>query len=296
MNDFPCNWFSRTLARLNRKITPPDASRSYQKGLDRELTRVRKAFGGRDRIVLTLTHGKVGSTAVHKAIRQLPGYQSFQNHFISEQGVAEARLQHPEEHTPVHLLQGEAIRREVLAQSDRPIKVITLMRDPVARAVSNIFQHPAVFNANGDLRDLPMETIMTTAAEQVLFSLAYTEQWFDRELSVLLGCDFFSRSFDGRNGFQILREGRFELLAGKLENLSSHGASYLGQFLDLGHDLPIPVSHARSATGQAALYSQLKRSLKLPAELLDEVYSSRVCRHFYAPEELEGFRKLWIQS
>ncbi|MGL4401047.1 MAG: putative capsular polysaccharide synthesis family protein, partial [Luteolibacter sp.] len=227
MNDFPRNWFSRTLSRLNQKLRPPDASRRYQKGLDRELSRVRKAFEGPDRIVLTLTHGKVGSTTIHKAVHKLPGYQSFQNHFISEQGVAEARRQHPEAHAPVHLLQGDAIRRALSAHPDRPIKVVTLMRDPVARAVSNLFQHPAIFQANGDLRELPMETIMSTAVEQILFSLAYTERWFDCELSALLGFDFFRRGFDRASGFQIVREGRFELLAGKLERLSSDGASCL---------------------------------------------------------------------
>lgn len=295
MIDSPRNWFSRTLTRLNHKFSPQDPAHRYQKGLDRELARVRKAFAGSDRIVLILTHGKVGSTTIYKAVRKLPGYQSFQNHFISEEGVAEARQQQREGYTPVHLLQGEAIRRELLAQPDRPVKLITLMRDPVARAVSNLFQHPAVFNASGEIRDLPMESIITTAVEQVLFSLAYTERWFDRELSTLLGHDFFSRGFDRENGFQLLREGRFELLAGKLESLSSDGASCLGRFFDLGCDLPIPISHARSATGDAAVYAQLKRNLKLPAALLDEVYSSRVCRHFYTPEELEGFRKLWIQ-
>jgi hypothetical protein len=296
MNEFPRNWFSRTLSRLNRKIRPPDASSRYQKGLDRELSRVRKAFRGSDRIVLTLTHGKVGSTTVHKAVRKLPGYQSFQNHFISEQGVAEARRQHPEEHPPVHLLQGEAIRRELLADPERPIKLITLMRDPVARALSNLFQHPAIFHTDGGIRELPLEAIMTTAREQILCSLAFTEQWFDHELSALLGYDFFSRGFEGDDGFQTVREGRFELLAGKLESLSSNGAGCIGRFLDLGCDLPIPVSHARSATGEAAVYDQLKRSFKLPGDLLDEVYSSRACRHFYTPEELARFRKLWIQS
>ena len=142
---------------------------------------------------------------------------------------------------------------------------------------------------------MPLETVVTIAAEQVLGSLAYTEQWFDRELSGLLGFDFFARDFDRESGFEILREGRFELLAGKLERLSDNGAGYLGRFLDLGRDFPIPRSRARSATGEAALYDQVRRSLKLPAGVLDEVYSSRVCRHFYTPEELEGFRKHWIQ-
>jgi Putative capsular polysaccharide synthesis protein len=296
MNEFPPNWFSRQLSRLYWKISPPDATRNYQKGLDRELSRVRKAFEGCDRIVLILTHGKVGSTTVHKAVRKLPGFQSFQNHFISEEGVSEALQQHREEHAPVHLLQGEAIRRALLAHPDRPIKLITLMRDPVARALSNLFQHPVVFNSNTDIRNLPIDTIMATAMEQILFSLDYTERWFDRELSALIGYDLFSRRFNGEDAFQRATQGRFELLAGKLEHLSGNGPGCLGRFLDIGCDLPIPISHARAATSEAAVYDQLKRSLKLPADLLDKVYSSRVCRHFYTPEELEGFRKYWIQS
>ncbi len=296
MSDFPGSRLLRSLRRLKQIIRPPDATRRYQKGLNRELSRVRRAFEGSDQIVLTYTYGKVGSTTTHKAIRNLPGYQSFQNHFISEEGVAEALQLHRGDHDPVHVLQGEAIRHEMEARPDRLIKVITLVRDPVARALSNLFQHPAILRGNGDIRDSPMETIMATAEEQILYSLDYTEQWFDRELSALLGLDFFSRDYDRQGGFEIIREGRFELLAGKLERLSSDGAGHLGRFLNLGCDLPIPISHARSATGEAAVYDQVKRSLKLPANLLDKVYSSRVCRHFYTPEELEGFRKLWINS
>ncbi len=293
MSDSPGKRLLRTIRGLKHKIRPADVSRRYQRRLDRELSRVRETFQGTDRIVVTHTYGKVGSTAIHKAISQLPGYASFQTHFISEEGVAEALLLHQEDHEPIHMLQGEALRREMQAHPDRPIRVITLVRDPVARAVSDLFENPSLL---GDVRQMPLEAVVAIAAEQVVGSLAYTERWFDRELGGLLGFDLFARDFDRKSGFEIIREGRFELLAGKLERLSENGAGYLGRFLDLGHDFPIPSSRARSATGEAALYDQVKRSLKIPAAVLDEVYSSRVCRHFYTPEELAGFRKLWVQS
>jgi hypothetical protein len=296
MSDSPGKRLLRTIRGLKHRILPPDVSRRYQRRLDREVSRVRETFEGSDSIVVTHTYGKVGSTAIHKAISQLPGYASFQTHFISEEGVAEALQLHQEDHDPIHMLQGQALRREMQAHPDRPIRVITLVRDPVARAVSDLFENPALLNANGDVRQMPLEAVVAVAAEQVLSSQAYTEQWFDRELSGLLGFDFFTRDFDRTDGFEIIREGRFELLAGKLERLSDNGAGYLGRFLDLGRDFPIPRSRARSATGEAALYDQVKRKLKLPAEVLDEVYSNRVCRHFYTPEELAGFRKLWLQS
>jgi hypothetical protein len=182
------------------------------------------------------------------------------------------------------------------AQPERTIRVITLVRDPVARAVSDIFENPEMLGAGGDLRELPIEKLISLAEEQVRGSLTYTEQWFDQELSALLGFDFFSRGFDRTGGFEVLREGRFTLLAGKLERLATDGAGPLGRVLDLGRDLPVPPSRARSATGEAALYDRVKRGLKLSAGLLDEVYSSRTCRHFYTPAELDAFRKRWIQS
>lgn len=295
MSDFP-NRLLRTLRGLKQKVRPTDVSRRYQRRLDREISRVRETFEGSDRIVVTHTYGKVGSTAIHKAVSKLPGYASFQTHFISEAGVAEALRLHQEEHDPIHMLQGEALRLQMQAHPDRPIRLITLVRDPVARAVSDLFENPALLNAKGDVRQMPLESVVAIAAELVVGSLAYTEQWFDRELSGLLGHDFFTRGFDRENGFEIFHEERFELLAGKLERLSDNGAGYLGRVLGLGRDFPIPRSRARSATGEAVLYDQVKRSLKLPAAVLEQVYSSRVCRYFYTPEELDGFRDLWIQS
>lgn len=284
-----------TLRRLKSKIRPPDTARRYQRRLDRELSRVREAFEGSDKIVLTHTYGKVGSTAIHKAITKLPGYASFQTHFISEKGVADALQLHQEEHDPIHMIMGTALRREMENHPERSIRVITLVRDPVARAVSDLFENPSLLGANGDLQRMPIETVVAMAAKQVLGSLTYTEQWFDRELSGVLGFDFFAREFDRNNGFKMTREGRFELLAGKLERLSDNGARHLGRFLDLDHEFPVPRSRARSATEQAVIYDQVRRELKLPAAVLDEVYASRVCRHFYTPEELERFRNRWIQ-
>lgn len=263
----------------------------YQKGLSRELFRVRQAFRSPDKIILTYTYGKVGSTAIHKAISDLSGYRSFQNHFISKEGVAEARRSRGEERDPVHVLQGEAVRREIQADSARPIKVITLVRDPVARAVSAVFQPPSIYS--GDIRDVPLERMMDTILEVIPSSHAYTEKWFDRELSNLLGFDFFSRGFDREVGFDVTRQGRFELLSAKLENVAERGAGHIGRFLELGSDLPIPISNARAAKGNSAVYDMVKRKLKIPAGLLDEVYSSRMCGHFYTSAQLDGFRARW---
>jgi hypothetical protein len=288
--------FEQKLRKLWHKVSPPDPVRRYLRRLNRELARVSQAFKGTDNIILTHTYGKVGSTAIHKAINKQPGYQSFQTHVISEEGVAESRHSYPEDPEQIHLLVGEALRHALELYPDRQVRVITLVRDPVARAVSDLFENPARIVGTEDIREVSLEKLVAIATEQVFASLDYTEQWFDREVSGLLNLDFFVRDFDRFNGFEIFREGRFELLAGKLEQLSDNGAGYLGRFLDLGCDFPIPNTRARSTTAAAFLYAQVRKNLKLPAEMLEKVYSSRVCRHFYTTGELERFQRLWIQS
>lgn len=245
------------------------------------MSRVSQAFEGTDKIILTHTYGKVGSTAIHKAINKQPGYQSFQTHVISEEGVAASRSSYSEEQEQIHQLVGEALRHALGLYPERQVRVITLVRDPVARAVSDLFENPARIVGTEAIREVSLEKLVAIATEQISASLDYTERWFDREVSDLLNLDLFARDFDRVTGFQIYRDGRFELLPGKLEQLADNGAGYLGRFLDHGRDFPIPNTRARSTTTEVSIYQQVRRSLKLPAGILDAVYSSRVCIEFH---------------
>lgn len=282
------------LRNLKRRFEPKDGSVGYRRRLERELARVDRTFAGDATPVLIQTYGKVGSTAIHAAIGKLPGFGSFQTHFISEEGVQQARGVHEEhDRDPIHLKVGDRLREKLAEQPDRPVKIVTLVREPVSRAVSNLFENPNLLVDGANLRELPLERIIGIAAEQVLSSMHYTERWFDRELCGLFGIDFFGQPFDKEGGFTTLEKGRYQLLAGKLELLSKNGEARLGEFLGLDGDLPIERRRARSSTGEASLYDQVREKLTLPAELLDQAYSSRVCQHFYTEEEIAGFRGNW---
>jgi len=290
------NPLMRFLRKVKARFTEREGTRGYQRRLERETRRVARTFAGELHPVLIHTYGKVGSTAIQTSINKLSGFGSFQTHFISEQGVADARSIHQDhDRDPIHLKVGEALHRAMAEHPEKVVRVITLVRDPVARAVSNLFENPVLLlgENGGDLRKMPVEQVVEIAAEQIRSSLDYTERWFDRELSGLFGFDFFAGPFDREAGFQIREEGRVKLLSGKLELLSNNGGPFLGRFLGLPHSLEIPRRRAREATGEASLYEQVRKSLKLPAAFLDEVYQSRVCRHFYTPAEIDGFRKIW---
>jgi len=283
--------------KLREKLGSVKSSRLYSLRVRRELKRVAETFAGPDKPVLIHTYGKVGSTAVHTAISRLSGFGSFQTHVISEHGVRAGRRIHQQHgRDPIHLRCGEALRLALESHPDKRVRIITLVRDPVARAVSDLFENASMLVPERDIREMPLDEVVEVAAGHVSMSLDYTERWFDLELSGLLGFDVFARDFDPKEGFAIIREGRFELLIGKLEDLSNKGAHFLGPFLGLGRDLPVPHSRVRSITAEGVRYAEVRKSLRLPSEVLERVYGSRFCRHFYAPSELEAFRRLWSRD
>lgn len=269
---------------------------NHQRRIERETRRVTQVFAGELQPVLIHTYGKVGSTAIQTAIKPICGFGAFQTHFISEQGIAEARVTHQDHgRDPVHLQVGEALRQAMAAHPEKVVRVITLVREPVARAISNLFENPVLLlgEEGQDLSKLPLERLVAIATEQVRASLDYTERWFDRELSGLFGFDFFATPFDCDTGFTTHAVGRVRLLSGKLEKLSTNGGRFIGEFLGLPAAIDIPHRRTREATGEAKLYDQVRRSLKLPSAFLDEIYASRTCRHFYTPAEIGRFRTLW---
>lgn len=272
---------------------------AYERRLHRDTSRVANCFAGDQQPVMIHTYGKVGSTAIHKAIGELPQFCAFQTHFVSGEGVAAAAEVHQsKERHPIHLKVGECLRKELESHPDRFVRVITLVRDPVARAVSDLFENPDLLASEegGDLTAIPLEKVVEIAERHVLASLEYSEKWFDRELSGLFGFDFFAEPFDPAAGFQITKTGRISLLAGKLEMLSEKGPAILGEFLDLGKDLEIPRRRARDTTDEGSLYREVRNALRLSEEVLDEVYASRFCRHFYSGGELAEFRSRWIDE
>jgi hypothetical protein len=45
-----------------------------------------------------------------------------------------------------------------------------------------------------------------------------------------------------------------------------------------------------------ALLEELHARFRLPADMLDRIYSHPVVQHFYAPAEIETFKRRWASS
>ena len=186
--------------------------------------------------VLIYQMGKVGSTALE---RNLPNAMHFHTLYNNPHCPFRARLKWGWLGTNIilpiaYLLKRLSIRR------NRRVRIITLVRHPIARARSVFFQelpYWLVLYANKRGLDERQEgdSVLRSAFTEV-FNIEYYDRWFDHELKRFTGIDVFAQEFDAESGCVVLKKGRYEVLVVQYEKLAiaqPHIESFVGKQLDM---------------------------------------------------------------
>jgi len=172
-----------------------------------------------------------------------------------------------------------------------PWTVITTVREPIAQAVS------AFFHGGGRRGVLSGATTTDNLAETLLAErwVQAPLRWFDREFAPALGIDVFEQPFEPDAGHAVITTPSARVLLLRQENLAL-APSVLARFLGRPGPVPVPARNEAAAKEYAAQYRRFLASVRLPGPVLDQAYSSRYARHFYADSELEEFRQRWTDG
>lgn len=172
-----------------------------------------------------------------------------------------------------------------------PLRVITLVREPVANNVSMFFQLIDQF------LDIPIEESHVDIDEVIeIFLTRYMHTrpltWLDAELKTTLGVDVFQHPFPAERGYQIISSGNVRLLTLKCELDDAIKANAIAEFLELD-EFEIVRSNVTREKSHAKEYAEFRRRIRIPEALLDEMYESKYARFFYSADERARFRDRW---
>ncbi len=255
--------------------------------------------------------GKVGSTSVHEALLaaalDTPVYKV---HFLSDQGVAHGEkfhrstLKNPWEETP-HIQTTRLVRGRMAADPDLELDVVTLVRDPVGREVSEFFQyvealHPELLDEDGLLKTQRAARVLQARFMFFDESSNYTCRWFDMEIKELFGLDVFAFPFDHDRGYTLIEQGNVRLLILRLENLDRTlnpglrelvGARYQDWKGRGGKDR----ANVGAQKQSGEQYQELVANFRLRPSVGEKVYGTTYARHFYTPAERDGLLQKWTR-
>jgi hypothetical protein len=179
---------------------------------------------------------------------------------------------------------------EKVIEAGRPAKIVTLVRDPIARNLSSYFEHFADIWGLPDARGVvSMDDVYRGFLERYPHDESLT--WFDEELQRVTGLNVYDHPFPATGHLQ-LQSGRLDLLILRSDLPNETKRLALSNFL--GTNLP-PFGEANRTADKShgETYEQFRRSLRLPPEYVERMLSSRYCRHFYSDEEREALRQMY---
>lgn len=175
------------------------------------------------------------------------------------------------------------IKRMALSKRSE-VKIICPIREPMTRNISMFFQDLPYwlceyYKKSGrqiNRSDAGMQ-LLVDAFESV-FCHDYPTQWFVREMQRLTGIDVYVEPFDKKQGYSIIKRGRYSILVIKHDTLDAN-IELLSNFSGK------PVKLNRTNTGNQKWYGKLYKDFlemyQPDEDLLRQIHDSNYHKHFY---------------
>lgn len=255
------------------------------------LTYPREYLISRNQIFIVYTMGKVGSVTVEEMLkRKLPFSKVFHTHFLTEKGVIE-QMEFSKSDSGVILAQ--KIKEELNVNKMKRVKFITLVREPVSRDISDLFENYSSYFPGLQENGLNFDNLMNKFRS---FDFNYTLEWLDRELKGYLGIDIFSYPFDKSSGYSVFHFKEFDLMILRLEDLSRVFEKSMTEFTGTGGWKLSKMANTAENKSYFEIYHKFKSNVKLERELLEKIYTSKYFRHFYTDSEAKEYFEKWVRS
>lgn len=263
--------------------------------------------------------GKVGSKTVDKSLRALGmGMPIFHIHFLTEDLMdfyEEKRrkfFRTQQEPELFRIWMYRYLSKVVGRRLDhRKWKVVTLIRDPIARNISSFFETLQVesgepdglYKISADIRSPYSFDIMVHIDDFSELIELFIEKFnhetplifFDEQIKSVLGIDVFDYEFPKQKGYLIYNEKQVDLLLIRLENLTDCAEEAFEEFLNI-KSFVLKKTNVGNEKIYAPLYKQFKSSIILPDTYINDMYSSKFMRHFYTNEEIQEFKAQWKRA
>jgi hypothetical protein len=289
----------RALKRLLWKIPPIQTIHGM-----REARRVAEEFAlaPPDKTpILVYQMAKVGSQTVVRTLESIGlGRPVHHIHYLTAAGTRYGFTRHlrARRKIPYNLLLGRALGEKIRQSEGPETTIITLVRDPIARELSAVFQVP--FFIDGSLRtDAGFDSgrVLECLAGRLRRDGACrgAEEWFHEELKEMFDIDVLAAPFSRHSGYAIYRSRSARVLLLRMEDLDRVLGPALADFLNLPEPPKVVRANERKATVDGEAYQRVLDQFRLPRAVVDEIYSGRFVRHFYPTELIDQFTERWTR-
>ncbi len=259
-------------------------------------------------VILVYQMGKVGSMSTYLTLKKnLPDQAIYHIHNLNSENFSKIWEQIQLNQHYHSFAFGHSCMTKYLSEhieeikGQKNIKIITGVREPIARNISWFFQiihcecvFPQFFRKYQEGLITMDDIINKFWAQNFVYGKQY--DWFEEELEAVFGIDIASIDFPKEKGYAIANfpDQNVEVLVLKLEKLDSCLKEALETFLGIENLDCERFDRVDFLEGDDYLiYENLRKSLTFTDEYIEEIYSQPLVRHFYTDEEINKFKRKW---
>jgi hypothetical protein len=235
--------------------------------------------------------GKVGSTTFLRSLEECGLFPVFHMHMMNPQNIEDIRREHVEVGMK---LESDNVAHNIynyIIKNNKPINIISPVRDPISRNISAFFQNYRRFTGSvykgsifkvDDLNDIFLRN----------YKHNVPLEWFDAEMKEVTGIDVYKYEFPRDVGWQVIEKGNSKLLVFKCDLSDGDIEGILSRQLGLD-EFKIIRSNLASDKAYSGVYREFLDKIVLPTSYVDRMLGSKYTKHFYSEEEIAKFRSRW---
>ena len=235
--------------------------------------------------------GKVGSTSIWKALDDI-GIRPVQLHVLDPERIDLVMREHELRgfDVPDHIRDAAQVQ-SMISDPDAKFRIISLVRDPVARNLSALFETWDIYPPSYDEAGGPAKL-----AEWFVMNFDYSVlKWFDQEIKARTGIDVFKQPFDHDKKRLIIETEKAKILIMRKEDSQAKKEQSLRDFLEVPA-VSLGYSNVTAEKNGTELWNAMKSGMKVSYTAAEIIYDSELIRHFYSAAEISEFKRKWMPS
>lgn len=231
--------------------------------------------------------GKVGSTAIVATLQE-NGINAAHLHFLGNDRFLLKILGLTFDFFNINMESLE--KNRLLIENSKPLKIFTLVRDPVVQACSSIFQ----WMSTGILDPFFAEYGFEMGIRRFMAASFDRERaWFLDEIEYFSGIDVIEYPFDKEKGYTIIERDDIQIFIMQMEKMNDL-VKEIGDFAGVSLS-ELSRSNVGNEKGYRWAYHELMEKICLPEDLLESYYNNVFIRHFYSGEDIIKLKSKYTQ-
>lgn len=266
--------------------------------LNYQRKKIRKIFKKHNEILLIYSIGKVGSSTLYNSFIKAKHIFSpvFHIHSLNPKRLEEQKEYYRNsvrKSVPFHLLQSTVITEELSNYQGR-LKVFTLIREPIGRELSSVYQDSFNFTKTKEIsKSLIIKIVNEKFAS--LIEILPEHEWFERELKTVLGINIYEFDFNVEQGYLIFKNKKLDFVLVRLENLNESYSEWMNQLFIEGDKIKLITVNESKDKFYDDNYQLIKKDVVITNKDFNKIINSDFIQKFY-PDFIHEIKNKWVQK